>query len=147
MAIPWGNDKNARKSKVLTGEEGWRVHAGHRCQRSRAGVQVSGRPLEARDSFPPVRWKYASIFRPGTGDTRGLTKDVDPAASPDGERRDCAADRPSSSAAESRVRSDGLGASAVSGARRAPKMGGRARPERVALVDRPGHSLRQGHRS
>src|ERR1700694_3646657 len=83
--------------------------------------------MEARDPISSVRRKAPAILRPGTVDTCDIAKDVDPAASPDGERRDCAADNSSSSAAESRVWSDGLGASAVPGARCAVEMGGRAR--------------------
>jgi len=47
--------------------------------------------MEAHNPLPPVWWTDAALFRPGTGDTRDLPADVDPAVSPAGEGRDCAA--------------------------------------------------------
>src|SRR5882672_3986252 len=89
--------------------------------------------MEAHDPLPPVRRQDAALFRPGTGDSRDLAEDVDPAAAPDGAGRDCAAGGASSGAAESRVWFDGVGTSAVPRARCAVALGGSARRHGVMV--------------
>src|ERR1043166_1104992 len=135
MALSIRNGKKTPKSKVLTSGEAWPAYACRRGQRHRAGVQISGRPLEARDPLPPLRRNDASIFGIGARDTGDFAKNADPAASPDGEGRDCAAYHSPSGAAEGRVRSDGLGASAVPGARRTAELGDRARCQGVTASE------------
>src|SRR4029077_16835123 len=90
-------------------------------------AQDPGGPLEAGDLVPPLRRQGAALFGSGTGDPGHFPEDADPAAAPDGRRRDRAADRPSSGAAESRILPDGLGPGPLPRPRRAVAMGGAAR--------------------
>src|SRR6266849_8886827 len=83
--------------------------------------------MEAPDPFPSLRREDPALLGVGAGDSRDFSEDADPAASPDGKRRDGAADRPPSGAAQGRIRADGLGSGSLPGARRLAEMGGAAR--------------------